>query len=127
MKPAIDYNEDLTFVIAESGGYKDTKTMIEQHSVKCVFIQSVDYTNSSNQAVRDADAICFPDPTDEFVVASFDRLEGMYVLASLFGAPDAIAWYRIDSVTVNRDHLLGNVIDNVECLLKKASTIPGVS
>ncbi len=127
MKPAIAYNENLTFVIATSEGYKGTKTMTEQHVVKCVFIQSVDYTNSNNQAVRDADAICFPDPADEFIIASYDRLEGMYVLASLFGSSDAISWYRIDSVTVNRDHLLGNVIDNVECLLKKASTIPGVS
>ena len=127
MKPAIAYNENLTFVIADSGGYKGAKTMTEQHAVKCVFIQSVDYTNSNNQAVRDADAICFPDPADDFIIASYNRLEGMYVLASLFGSPDAIAWYRIDSVTVNRDHLLGNVIDNVECLLKKASTIPGVS
>lgn len=127
MKPTLDYNETMTFVVADSSGYKNTKAMTEQYAVDCIFIQNVNYSNSGNQATRDADAICFPDPTNQFIIDKYNRLEGMYVVASLFDSPEAMSWYRIDSVTVNRDHLLNNQIDNVECLLKKASPIPGVS
>jgi hypothetical protein len=50
----------------------------------------------------------------------------MYILAPLFGVDDPNGWFKIVDVTINRDHLLNNVIDNVELKLKKTRPIPGV-
>lgn len=121
------YNETLTFVIAESSGYKGTKVATEQHDVDCIFIQSVDFFNAGFQETRDADAVVFVNPEDDFILENYYRLEGMYIVAPLFGAGDDVSWYRIESTSANRDHLLSNTTDNIECLLKKASPIPGVS
>lgn len=123
----LNYNELATFVIAESDGYRGSRAMAEQHSVDCIFIQSISFSNSSQQETRDADAIIFPNPDDAFISENFYRLEGMYVMVSPFGASGAISWYRIESVTINRDHLLTNSIDNIECLLKKTEAVSGVS
>ena len=123
----LDYNETATIVIAESEGYRGKKASIEQHAVKCIFIQELGFSNIRNQELLDADAIMYVDTNDEFISDNHYRLEGMYVLISPFGASAAESWYRVGSVSVNRDHLLSNGIDNVACILKKAEPVPGVS
>ena len=56
---------------------------------------------------------------DAFVVNNANRLEGMYIKAVLFGSDESESWYKIETVSVNRDHLLCNKIDNVEMALNK--------
>jgi hypothetical protein len=108
-------------------GYGNNKTVTQQVDVPCIFIQNTQFRRFGFQENIDADAIMYVDPEAAFVVENLNRLEGIYVVAPLFGAGDAQSWYKIETVTVNRDHLLTNQIDNVECRLKKSSPIPGVS
>ncbi len=124
---ALNYQDTATFVVAQSGEYGNSKTMLEQADVPVIFLQATQFRHASFQDQIDADAICYPDITNEFIVAHANRLEGMYVLEPLYGAADSIAWFKITQVIVNRDHLLNNEIDNIECRLKKASPVPGVS
>jgi len=127
MKYGLKYKDTATFVVVESGDYKGSKVTTEQHDVKCIFLQAVDLISSEFQEIRNADAIIYPSPRDEFILDNYYRLEGMYVVMPLFGASDSVAWYRITNVTVNRDHLLNNKTDNIECLLKKVDAIATVS
>lgn len=123
----INYNQEVTFVIAESNGYKGNKTMKEQYIVKCIILQDIKMQNSGYSETVDADSIIYVDPENTFIQDNYYRLEGMYILSPLFNSPNSISWYRVESVAVNRDHLLDNKTDNIACLLKKTEPIAGVS
>ena len=122
-----DYQDTATFVIAKSSGYDGSKTMVKQIDVNVVFVQNTGFDRVNFQDGINADAICWVDPDNSFVKDNYNRLEGMYVLEPLFGAGDSASWYKVTDVTVNRDHLLTNRIDNIELRLKKTTAIPGVS
>lgn len=121
------YQDTLTFVSVESGGYSNKKTSTQQVDVPAMFIQNTGFSRSQAQDAVDADAICYPDPESAFIQEKFNRLEGLYVLAPLFGAGDEQSWYKVVESVVNRDHLLTNKIDNIELRLKKTKAIAGVS
>lgn len=123
----LNYPDTATFVLVESTGYGNDKESQQQVDVPVIFIQSTGFVRAGFQENVDADAICFPDFTNGFIVDNHNRLEGMYIRMPLFGATAAESWYKVESATVNRDHLLGNQIDNVELRLKKTRPISGVS
>lgn len=123
----ICYQDTVTFVKVTPGGYGNNKTVSQQAEVNVIFEQDTGFSHSNFQDAVDSDAICRPDPTNAFVIANFNRLEGMYILAPLFGAANDPSWYKVTDVIVNRDTLLNNEIDNIELGLKKTSPIPGVS
>lgn len=123
----IKYQDTVTLVRTTPSGYGNTKVVVQQVDVPAIFIQDTNFQHTNGDDSITADAICFPDPTHAFVVENFNRLEGMYVIAPLFGQSDSVAWYKVSSVTVNRDHLLSNTIDNIELALTKSAAIPGVS
>lgn len=128
MNLILDYPDTATFIEAtSSAGYANKKTVANQFDCSVIFIQSIDFIHNNFQDNLDADAVCFPDPTNTDILATFNRLEGVYVLMALFGADAARSWFKITKVTVNRDHLLNNEIDNIHLLLKKTEPIPGIS
>lgn len=121
------YNETVTFVKVRSDGYGNTKVVTEQGCVPCMFLQGTGFLRTNYQENTTADATCFVDPMDDFIVDNHYRLEGMYVLAPLFDVDDDEGWYLVTNITINRDHLLANQIDNVEVLLKKTRRPYGFS
>jgi len=121
------YNDTATFVEVRSNGYASSKVKYQQFDCAVIFVQSTNFRHANNQDQIDADAICYPDPSNSFIQALANRLEGLYILMPLFGASDDQSWYKVTRATVNRDHLLTNTIDNIELLLKKSENIPGVS
>lgn len=123
----IEYQDSVTILKAASSGYRGSKDVSEYKVVPAIFIQSTGFIQAGFQENIDADAICFPDPESQFVLDNFNRLEGMYLIAEIFGVDEDDAWYKIIDVTVNRDHLLENEIDNVQLNLKKTEPIPGIS
>lgn len=127
MVKRLNYPDTATFVIAESNGYRGSKIAIQQEDVPVIFLQDTNFTAGNFQENVTADAICYPDFKHQFIIDNHNRLEGMYIVAPLFDVDVTDAWYKVESATVNRDHLLSNTIDNVELLLKKTTMIPGVS
>lgn len=123
----LPYSDTVTIVSITTTGYGDEKVVNSYDDVTGTFLQGVGYSRNASQEVRNADAVFYPNPTEDFVVNNYMRLEGMYIIANFFGGSDDNAWYRITSCVVNRDHLLDNEIDNIECGLKKVTAIPGVS
>lgn len=125
----INYQDTITIVTveADSDGYANDKDVTQQVDIPVIFIQSTEFVRNGFQENIDADAICYPDPNTPFVAENADRLEGMYIIAPLYGADAVDSWYKVETCTVNRDHLLTNSVDNIELLLKKTEAIPGVS
>lgn len=117
----------VTFVVVTASTYGNKKEVVQQHEVKCTFLQNTGFLHSNNQDAVDSDAIIYPDHTNAFIKANANRLEAMYIIAPLFGGDPGESWYKITNVAVNRDHLLNNKIDNIQCLLKKSEALPGVS
>lgn len=127
MSVPLEYKDTVTIVSVSSAGYSSNKTVVSQEEISCTFLQDTSFIRTNFRDDLDSDAVIYPDPKSDFVLDNFNRLEGMYILAPLFGAANADSWYKITQVTVNRDHLLNNRIDNIECLLKKTRAIDGVS
>lgn len=123
----LHYRDTVTVVSVSSAGYSSNKTVTSHEDVACVFLQNTKTGRGQFQDTLDSDAVLYPDPTSQFISENHNRLEGMYVLAPLYGSSNDDSWYKIVSVTVNRDHLLDNTIDNIECRLKKTRPINGIS
>ena len=112
--------------VLPTDGYA-TESIGQIEEVPALFISNTSYSHAQNMSAIDSDAEIYIDPTHWFVVENFNRLEGMMVIAPRFGSQDEEAWYRIVSVRVGEDKLLGNTIDNILLSLKKAVEIPYVS
>lgn len=123
----LNHKDTVTFVVVGSTSYGNSKVVEEQHEVKATFLQNTGFIHTTNQDILEADAIIYPNERDAFVLANYNRLEGMYVIAPLYGADANDSWYKVTSVSVNRDHLLGNKVDNIQCTLKRTENLPGVS
>lgn len=126
MSVCLDYKDNVRLVATDVDGY-GSETVGEEATVGALFGQNTGWSHGSNQTAVTSDAFCYIDPSDEFVVDHFNRLEGMLVVAQLFGVGFADAWYRITDVSVGRDSLLCNQIDNILLGLKKTTGIAGVS
>ena len=122
----INYYDTVTFYKVTSNGY-GSKLIESSDDVACLFLQNTGFGHSNNQDFINADAICYPDPENIFLVDNHFRLEGMYVLAPMFDANNDDGWYKITAVTVNKDILLQNMVGNIELALKKTAKLNLVS
>lgn len=123
----IPYRDEVRLVKAASGSYANTKSASEVATVMSVLLLGVNFSRINGQDMRDSDGVLYVDPENSFVISNNYRLEGFYVYAPMFGSDINESWFKITSVTINRDHLLNNEIDNVQCSLQKATPIPLVS
>lgn len=123
MSGLLSYKDTATFYQVQSGRYSADKTIVAQADVPVIFLQNIGFNRSASQEVVTSDAICYPDPENAFIVDNFNRLEGFYILAPLYGVGDDEAWYKVETVRVNRDHLLNNEIDNIQLLINKTKKL----
>ena len=123
----LTYFDTATFYKVSSGGYGNSKSVQSSDEVPCLFLQNTGFNNTNHQESVNSDAICYPDPQSEFLLDNNYRLEGMYVLAPLFDASDDQGWYKIVSVTVNKDILLENQVGNIVLGLKKTAKLNLIS
>lgn len=114
--------DTIKLVETTSDGYGDND-ITELTDLKCAFFQSTSFLRGAHGETIDADAHAYIDFSNPKVAARSYRLEGMYVIANPFGAPEAESWYRITRVDVAQRKLLGNAIDNVHVYLKKVEAL----
>ena len=125
--PRLNHKDTVIFVDVTATGYGNKKVVSGQHEVKGTFLQNTGFLHTTNQDILEADAILYPNERDAWVKANHNRLEGMYVIIPMYGSSNNDSWYKVDTVAVNRDHLLSNSIDNIQLTLKKTDYLPGVS
>lgn len=118
----IVYKDRVRLLDVEVDGYND-KTVVFDEQIKALFhlgssVMSAPY---SDQII--ADAHVYLDPKSVHLKSRAYRLEGLYIIANVFGADDSTSWYRIESVVVGQRKLLANNVDNVHCFLKKVEAV----
>ena len=118
----IIYKYTVKLVGVDVDGYND-KTVSLAESVKSLFHLGGSYSNSSKSEDFTSDAHVYLNPKDENVLNNAYRLEGMYIIANMFGGDESEAWYRINRVVVGQTKLLTNKVDNVHCFLTKVKAI----
>lgn len=123
----LTYFDIATFYKVNSNGYGNTKSVSSSDDVPCLFLQNTGFNNSNHQEIINSDAICYPDPQNSFLLTNNYRLEGMYILAPFFNASDNKGWYKIVSVTINKDILLENQVGNIVLGLKKTTKLNLIS
>ena len=109
----ITYKDTIRLIKPVVDGY-GAESIGEMSNVPSLFAQNTGWSHGSNQSAITSDAVVYVDPNNAFVLANFNRLEGMLVVAQLFGVEEEEAWYRIIGVNVGRDLLLCNQIDNIQ-------------
>lgn len=119
----IKYRDEAIFYEIVSTGYANSKRTTDSGVVESVFLQNTGFLHGANQDAVNSDAVLYPKPENEFVAGNANRLEGMMVKVKMYGSSSDESWYKVISVAVNRDHLLDNKIDNIECLLKKSRPV----
>jgi len=123
MTDSLTYPDLVTFYKSASTGYRGSKVVVASENVEAFFLQNTGFTEGNFQEQTDSDAVCYPDPKNSFVKSNKNRLEGMYIVAPIDPDNAEMNWYKIVKVSVNKDHLLENEIDNIECNLKKVANI----
>lgn len=118
MSVCLDYKDTIRLILPQVNGY-GSESVDEEANVGAIFVQGTGWAHGANQTAVTSDAVCYVNPADAFVQAHFNRLEGMLVVAQLFGVAESEAWYRITEVSIGRDALLCNNIDNILVSLKK--------
>lgn len=127
MPKLLNHKDNIVLVVVNATGYGNSKVVLEQHDIRGTFLQNTGFLHTNNQDILNSDAILYPNERDPFIIANHNRLEGMYIIAPLFDADPDKSWFKIETVAVNRDHLLGNKIDNILLTLKRTEALPGVS
>lgn len=122
MSVCIDYKDTITIIEQEYDKY-GSESIKDSHIVDCLFMQNTGWSHSNNSTEINSDASLLIDPNSTFVKENANRLEGMLVVANLFGYESSESWYRITNVSVNQDKLLCNEIDNIAVSLKKTESI----
>lgn len=122
----ICYTDTIKMYRVSPDEYGNDKVVEEIDSVPCIFMQSTGFSHSSFQDSTDSDSTIFIDPKNQFIIDNAYRLEGMYVLAQMFGSSSDESWYKVTAVAVNRDIIGCKNIDNVELAVKKTRPLQGM-
>jgi len=118
----ISYKDSIKLIDVDTDGYND-KTVVINQTVKSLFHLGGSYLQTASAEEHAADAHVYLNPKDPIVLANAYRLEGLYIVANLFGGDESDAWYRISRVVVGQRKLLANNVDNVHCFLTKVKAI----
>ena len=119
----IRLQDTVTIVNTAVDGFGDT-VILERADVAGAFFQgtATSYDNDTD-LIETYDAHCYVDETNPFVVENGFRLEGMYLVASLYGYPAAKSWYKIKDVKLGVTKILDNVVNNCHCFLQKCEPL----
>lgn len=103
-------------------GYGDTE-VVTLTDLNCLFLQNTGHSHSNHVDVVNSDAHAYIDFNNPEVVSRAYRLEGMFLVANPFNAPEEESWYMITRVVIGQHKLTTNCIDNVHVYLKKTEAL----
>ena len=106
-------------------GYGDA-VILDSANVKGAFFEgTAESFRNDTDLIEGYDAHCYVDETDPFVLENGYRLEGMYLVVSLYGYPEDESWYKIRDVKLGVTKIIDNVVNNCHCFLQKCDPLNG--
>ena len=120
----IVYRHLGTFYDTVSDNYGRSRLITQSEEIAIVVLAGVTLTTGGQAESTGSASTAYVDPKADFVTTNINRLNGMWLAVDSVGL---VEWYRVTGVTVNRNHLLGNRIDNIELSLVASEALPLVS
>lgn len=122
MNQLLTYKDPVYLIETGQDMYGDN-SIIHTEPVLGLFVQGNSQSESRFVEALGTDAHIYLDIDNPYVQENAYRLEGMYIVANLFGGPVNEAWYKIARVKVGQRKLLENDINNVHCFLTKCDAL----
>lgn len=115
----INLQDKVRLVSLGQNGFGDS-VIVDEATVKAAFFEGMSTSIRNNtDMIETYDAHCYIDETDPFVLDHSYRLEGMFIIANLYGNIDEKCWYRVRDVKLGITKTLDNVVNNCHCFLQK--------
>lgn len=122
MNQLLEYKDPLILLETSQDGYGDN-TVSHIENLMGLFVQGTSQSQSGATEMIGTDAHVYLDIENPFVRENAFRLEGMYLIANIFGGRENESWYKISRVKVGQRKLLENDINNIHCFLTKCEAL----
>lgn len=122
MNLLLEYKDPILLIETAQDGYGDNAVSHIEH-LNGLFLQGTSQAEAAYVEGISTDAHIYLDIDNSFVRENAFRLEGMYIVANLFGDRESQAWYKIARCKVGQRKLLENDLNNVHCFLTKCSAL----
>lgn len=125
MNKSLVYQDEVYLIDTTQNGYGDSVAFLIG-KIDGLFLEGSSQSDINHVEALGTDAHIYLDVNNEIVIENAFRLEGMYIVANLYGGKEAESWYKIARVKVGQRKLLDNAINNVHCFLTKCDALTDV-
>lgn len=122
MNRLLTYKDKVRLIQTTQNGWGDNTISVDIE-VPALFHEGTSQTQSSYVERIACDAHCYLDIDNPFIKENAFRLEGMYLVANLYGGIESESWYKISRVVVGQRKLLDNAINNCHVYLTKCDAL----
>lgn len=122
MNKLLNYLDTVRLIQTVQNGYGDNTISVDIQ-VPALFHEGTSQAESGYVERIACDAHVYLDPEDEYIKQNAFRLEGMYLVANLYGGIESESWYKISRVVIGQRKLLDNAINCCHCFLTKCDAL----
>lgn len=122
MNRLLTYKDTVRLIQTTQNGFGDNTISLDVE-VPALFHEGTSQSQSGYVERIACDAHVYLDPYDPTVQSTAYRLEGMYIVANLYGGIESESWYKISRVVVGQRKLLTNEVNNVHAYLTKCDAL----
>lgn len=122
MNRLLNYQDTVRLIQTTQNGWGDNSVSVDIE-VPALFHEGTSQSQSSYVERIACDAHVYLDPENFYIKENAFRLEGMYIVANLYGGIESESWYKISRVVVGQRKLLDNAINNVHAYLTKCDAL----
>ena len=122
MNKLLNYQDTVRLVQTGQNGWGDN-TITTDIEVGALFHEGTSQSQSGYVERISCDAHAYLDIENPFIQENAYRLEGMYLVANLYGGKESESWYKISRVVIGQRKLLDNQINNCHCFLTKCDAL----
>ena len=122
MNRLLNYQDTVRLIQTTQNGWGDNSVSVDIE-VPALFHEGTSQSQSGYVERIACDAHVYLDPENPYIKENAFRLEGMYIVANLYGGIESESWYKISRVVVGQRKLLDNAINNVHAFLTKCDAL----
>lgn len=122
MNKLLVYKDTVRLVQTTQNGWGDNTISVDIE-VPALFHEGTSQAQSGYVERIACDAHCYLDIDNDYIRENAFRLEGMYLVANLYGGIDSESWYKISRVVIGQRKLLDNALNNCHVFLTKCDAL----
>jgi len=122
MNKLLNYQDTVRLIQTAQNGWGDNEITVDI-PVGALFHEGTSQSQSGYVERIACDAHVYLDIDNPFIQENAFRLEGMYIVANLYGGKESESWYKISRVVIGQRKLLDNALNNCHCFLTKCDAL----